>query len=98
MGLHIRDLDEEDRKKGEITDDPNEHTVEHVAPQPKLRQPRARGFYRYSGGQQIMIFLLATDGYWYTIFDNGDMYRTEWGYIEQALGVYDLVKIKGDDN
>lgn len=61
-----------------------------------IPSPTEPGFYRYSGGNQNMIFLLSPHGQWYTIFDNGAFDGCEWGYIEQCLGVYDLVKIESD--
>lgn len=73
-------------------------------------EPREPGFYRYSSGSRVMIFLLKdnrerlkffkgalddpeNEWQWYVILDNGSMDRCEWGYIEQALGVEELVKI-----
>lgn len=62
----------------------------------EIAPPTDPGFYRYSGGGQTMIFLLDQQGQWWTFFDNGDGGKCEWGYIEQALGVWDLIKIEGD--
>lgn len=57
------------------------------------KEPTEPGFYVYTGGNQNMVFLLTVDG-WQTIFDNGEgPLECDWGYIEQALGVYDLVRI-----
>lgn len=70
-------------------------------------EPTELGFYRYDGGRQTMIFLLTAihdpavfDEYarqWWVIFDNGSMDKCHWGYIEQALSVYKLVKIESDE-
>lgn len=57
-----------------------------------ISEPTEPGFYKYSGGNQNMIFLL-TSGTWYTVFDNANIHVCKWGYIEQALGVWQLVKI-----
>lgn len=66
----------------------------------EIEAPTEPGFYRYSGGGQVMIFLLRKnlddDLTWYTIFDNGEMGECVWGYIEQCLSVYDLIKIESD--
>lgn len=55
--------------------------------------PTEPGFYRYSGGRQHLMFLLTEDGQWFTIFDNGTSAKCNWGYIEQALGVFDLLPV-----
>ena len=60
-------------------------------------EPTAPGFYHYSGGRQTMLFLLREPGDWLVIFNNGEMKRCAWGYIEQALGVWTLVRVSGDD-
>ena len=60
-------------------------------------EPTVPGFYRYSGGNQIMIFLLTSQGNWFVILDNGTMDRCVWEYIEQALGVWTLVRIESDE-
>lgn len=54
------------------------------------------GFYRYSGGAQSMIFLRQPTGKWKVLHNNGHYADCEWGYIEQALGVWDLVRIESD--
>lgn len=60
--------------------------------------PTKPGFYRYSGGgAQTMIFLLTNWGQWFVVSDNGSVSHCVWGYIEQALGVWDLVPIESDD-
>ncbi len=61
-----------------------------------VQEPTEPGFYRYSGGMQNMIFLRDRNGAWWTWFDNTMMERCVWGYIEQALSVWDLVKIEGE--
>ena len=57
-------------------------------------EPTEPGWYAYSGGNQNMIFRRTTQGDWFAIFDNGDVGLCSWGYIEQALGVWDLIKIE----
>ena len=60
------------------------------------QQPTEPGWYSYSGGMQVMIFhLRETDGrrQWSVHFDNGTAGDCVWGYIEQALGVWDLVRL-----
>lgn len=77
-----------------------ENKVSEVTVEP----PTEPGFYKYSGGNQSMIFLLVpvvmlpsgkfADGLqWYVINDNGSMSQCLWEYIEQALGVWELEKI-----
>jgi hypothetical protein len=58
----------------------------------EVAPPEADGWYTYSGGNEVMIFRL-THGQWFVIFDNGESNPCEWGYIEQALGVWDLVPL-----
>lgn len=70
-----------------------------------LEEPTEPGWYAYSGGRQTMIFHLrdALDTIdesditykkqWSVHLDNGTAANCEWGYIEQALGVWDLIKI-----
>lgn len=71
---------------GESTKD-GEPEVDAVEP------PTEPGFYKYSGGRQTLLFLLGSGGQWYALFDNGEAHACHWEYIEQALGVWDLVKI-----
>ncbi len=54
--------------------------------------PTEPGFYKYSGGNQTMVFSLH-EGKWRVFMDNGMVFECEWGYIEQALSVWDLVPI-----
>lgn len=56
----------------------------------------APGFYRYSGGGQTMMFYLQSSGQWWVWgdLDIANAQKCEWGYIEQALGVWDLVRIE----
>lgn len=70
-------------------------------PEP-VKEPTESGWYAYSGGAQSMIFLLTrtmgwssgeVDLRWWVVFDNGSMAGVDWGYIEQALGVWDLVRL-----
>lgn len=56
-------------------------------------EPTEPGFYAYTGGRQTMVFLLDHHGQWHVTFDNGDGNHCEWGYIEQCLSVYELVRI-----
>lgn len=58
----------------------------------EIPAPTEPGFYKYSGGRQTLLFLLASDQ-WYVWFDNTEMAPCDWAYIEQALGVWDLEKI-----
>jgi len=73
-------------------------------------EPAEPGWYSYSGGTQVMIFHLrdvsaeyagplASHGntrQWSVHLDNGTASDCAWGYIEQALSVWDLVKITAD--
>lgn len=60
-----------------------------------VEAPTEPGFYKYSGGAQKIIFLLGPDDEWFAYFDNGEgPLRCDWGYIEQALDVWDLEKIR----
>lgn len=64
-----------------------------------IKEPTEPGFYRYSGGRQTLIFLLKSCGWtnqWYVIADFAEIKPCSWSYIEQALSVWDLVKIEGD--
>lgn len=65
-----------------------------ATPEVQVAPPTEPGFYHYDGGAQSMIFLLDSTGTWWTCFDNGDMQPCDWGYIEQALSVYNLRKLK----
>lgn len=63
-------------------------------------EPTEPGWYAYDGGAQSMIFLLRSAEQsvgnrrqWFVILDNGGMDECEWGYIEQATGVYPLVPL-----
>ena len=55
--------------------------------------PTEPGWYAYSGGAQTMIFHLREPGQWSAHVDNGSATDCEWGYIEQALSVWDLVPL-----
>jgi len=55
-------------------------------------EPDVPGWYGYSGGAQTLMFLLDLQGQWWVFASNGDTAKCEWGYIEQALGVWDLVQ------
>lgn len=68
-------------------------------------EPTEPGWYAYSGGNQVMIFHLRRvpvfsgplarpgDLQWSAHFDDGTSADCAWGYIEQALGVWDLVPL-----
>lgn len=56
-------------------------------------EPVEVGWYTYSGGAQGMIFHLRETGQWSAHFGNGTASDCAWGYIEQALGVWDLVRL-----
>jgi hypothetical protein len=58
-----------------------------------IEAPTESGWYAYSGGRQVMIFHLRDPGQWSAHFDNGTAADCAWGYIEQALGVWDLVRL-----
>lgn len=70
---------------------------------PGKAEPTEPGWYAYSGGAQSMIFLLqnvfdgeTTHHDWYAITTDGLCRGCDWGYIEQALGVWDLVPLVPD--
>lgn len=56
-------------------------------------EPIDVGWYAYSGGRQSMIFHLRATGQWSAHFADGTASDCAWGYIEQALGVWDLVPL-----
>lgn len=58
----------------------------------RKKAPTEPGWYCYSGGAQSMIFSLY-EGQWYAHIENGSTNPCEWGYIEQALGVWDLIRV-----
>jgi hypothetical protein len=58
-----------------------------------IEPPTETGWYRYSGGNQLMMFSLSISGQWRVFMYNGSVDECTWGYIEQALGVYDLIKV-----
>lgn len=60
-----------------------------------IAPPAQPGWYTYSGGAEVMIFHLRESGQWSTHFDNGTAHDCEWGYIEQALSVWDLLPMAG---
>jgi hypothetical protein len=70
--------------------DMSEHTSEKDA---AIEEPNEVGWYAYSGGAQSMIFHLRETGQWSVHLDNGSASDCGWSYIEQALGVWDLVRI-----
>lgn len=55
-------------------------------------EPTEDGWYAYDGGRQTMIFRL-TRGQWHVTTDSGQCDPCEWGYIEQALGVWNLTPL-----
>ena len=77
------------------------------APPRSKDEPTDPGWYAYSSGAQVMVFHLrkvnpefagdrATGGgtrQWSAHFDTGRGADCAWGYIEQALGVWDLVPL-----
>lgn len=56
-------------------------------------EPTEPGWYTYSGGAEVMIFHLRAPGQWSVHLDNGSVDDCAWGYIEQALDVWDLVPL-----
>lgn len=79
-----------------MNNQPPNDTVSEV----RIAPPTEQGFYYYNGGAQTMIFLLtapALGSQWYCIFDNGESSPCVWGYIEQALSVWELKKLRSDD-
>lgn len=65
---------------------------------PTMTPPPAKpGFYKYSDGNQDLIFLLTGTTVrtyqWWAFFSNGNLERCSWSYIEQGLGGHDLVRI-----
>lgn len=62
----------------------------------KTQAPIEPGFYRYSGGGQLMIFVLTPQGQWRVITEYGTIADCHWSYIEQALGVWNLVRITSE--
>ena len=57
-------------------------------------EPITPGWYAYSGGAQTMLFHLRETGQWSAHFDNGSSGDCDWGYIEQALSVFGLVRVQ----
>lgn len=62
----------------------------------RVDEPTDAGWYAYSGGNQTMVFHLRTEPrrQWTAHFGGGVCGYCEWGYIEQALGVFDLVPLR----
>jgi len=60
---------------------------------PETPEPIAPGWYAYSGGRQSLVFHLRETGQWSVHFSDGTASDCVWPYIEQALGVWDLVRI-----
>jgi hypothetical protein len=56
-------------------------------------EPTEVGWYAYSGGAQNVIFHLRDGGQWSAHFADGTAADCSWGYIEQCLSVWDLVRI-----
>jgi hypothetical protein len=72
-----------------------------TAPEVKVDPPTEPGFYHFDGGAQRMVFLLTAPGngsQWYTMFDNGVTDVCGWDYIQQALSVYNLVKLESKES
>ena len=73
----------------------SETTNEDVEPSVMVDPPTEPGFYHYDGGNQNMVFLLGPDDEWFVYFDNAEgPLPCDWGYIEQALDVYNLRKLQ----
>ena len=75
------------------TDRTKEKTMSDRTVAATITPPPEPGWYAYSGGAQSIIFHLRHPNQWSAHFDNGTAGDCEWGYIEQALSVWDLVKI-----
>jgi hypothetical protein len=84
-----------------IQDGPDERPQSGMT-HPPVKEPTEPGWYTYNGGAQHMIFLLTrtmgwssgeVDLRWWVVFDHGSIAGVDWGYIEQALGVWDLVRL-----
>lgn len=56
-------------------------------------EPTEPGWYAYLGGRQHMVFHLREPGQWSAHFADGTAEDCVWGYIDQALGVWDLVRL-----
>lgn len=56
-------------------------------------EPTTPGLYTYSGGAQSLLFTLDCNHQWWVFTDNGESDRCDWGYVEQALGVWDLIPL-----
>lgn len=56
-------------------------------------EPTTPGWYGYSGGAQLVIFHLRAPQQWTAHLNNGDAHDCVWAYIEQALGVWDLLPL-----
>jgi len=57
-------------------------------------EPTKPGFYKYDGGAQSMMFRLTPGGQWWVWWADGtEPGKCSWGYIEQALSVYNLVPL-----
>lgn len=74
---------------------PTEETLVTDAPveDKMIEEPIETGWYAYSGGAQAMIFHLRDTGQWSVHHANGSADNCVWSYIEQALGVWQLVRI-----
>lgn len=73
--------------------------VEDSSPGIGYPEPTEQGFYRYTEGAQKIIFLLGPDKEWFAYFDNGEgPLNCDWGYIEQALGSQELIRIESDSD
>jgi hypothetical protein len=58
-----------------------------------VNEPMLPGWYAYSGGAQLMVFHLRQPQQWTAHFEDGTAHDCEWGYIEQALSVWNLVRL-----
>jgi len=68
-------------------------TDEQVTEQVSIEEPTEVGWYAYSGIAEGMIFHLRQSGQWSVHLDNGMAADCAWGYIEQALGVWNLAPL-----
>lgn len=57
------------------------------------QRPTEPGFYMNEGSAQVMVHLLTQSGQWMVVMDTGQIENCEWGYIEQTLLAFPLVRI-----
>jgi hypothetical protein len=63
---------------------------------PMIESPTKPGFYKYSGGNQNVLFYLDSHGQWFvwSTHDPANSSECAWGYIEQCLSVWTLERIE----